>query len=204
MGKGIRKKLVVATYNEGKASEIRNLLADLPLEIVFLKEIEGAPVVVEDGENFTANAMKKARQISACCGEITLADDSGLEVEALGGLPGVKSARFAGAAADDLQNNLLLLEKLKGVPQERRGAMFTCVLAIVCPDGTTEIIEESCKGIIAVAPRGKRGFGYDPLFVFEGGELTFAEMGPGKKNMVSHRGKALRRLRPVIEKLFCC
>ncbi|NLZ28336.1 MAG: XTP/dITP diphosphatase [Firmicutes bacterium] len=196
------KKLIVATYNEGKAAEIRDILAGLPLEIVFLKEVEGAPVVVEDGENFTDNALKKARQISTFCGEITLADDSGLEVDALGGRPGVKSARYAGADADDLQNNLLLLEELKEVPQERRGARFTCVLAIVSPDGIAEIIEESCQGTIASAPRGERGFGYDPLFIFEGGELTFAEMGSKKKNMVSHRGKALRRLRPVIERFF--
>ncbi|NLI70145.1 MAG: XTP/dITP diphosphatase [Firmicutes bacterium] len=196
------KKLIVATHNEGKVAEIRDILAGLPLEIVFLKEVEGAPVVIEDGKNLTDNALKKAHQISNFCGEITLADDSGLEVDALGGLPGVKSARFAGVDADDMQNNLLLLKEMKEVPQERRGARFTCVLAIVCPDGTVEIIEESCEGTIASAPRGKRGFGYDPLFIFEGGKLTFAEMGPQKKNMVSHRGKALRRLRPIVEKLF--
>jgi len=131
---------------------------------------------------------------------IIMADDSGLEVEALGGQPGVYAARFAGPGADDAANNRLLLEKLRGVPPERRGATFRCAIALLFPDGDTFLIEESCRGRIAESPRGSAGFGYDPIFIYEPAGLTFAEMGEEAKNRVSHRGKALHRARRLLER----
>ena len=178
------------------------MLEGLPLQIKTLNCLNNAPQVIEDGETFRANALKKAQVINDYCGEMTLADDSGLEVEALGGLPGVKSARFAGEEATDELNNSLLLEKLEGISDDKRGARFVCVLAIVYPDGSYDIIEETCRGKILAAPQGRGGFGYDPLFYYPPADLTFAQMESETKNKVSHRGKALRQLRPLMENLF--
>ncbi len=197
-----KKKLIIATYNEGKVKEIRKVLADLPVEILSLKELAGAPVVDEDGNTFVANALKKAREICDFYGEITLADDSGLEVEALGGLPGVRSARFSGPDADDEKNNRLLLQKLKETAEEQRRAAFKCALVVADPGGEVEIIEESCTGKIATEPYGEGGFGYDPLFIYEPAGLTFGQMDPDSKNKISHRGKALNKLKPVIQRLL--
>lgn len=196
------KKLIIATNNEGKVEEIRELLAGLQVNILFLKDIKGVPSVDEDGDTFAANALKKAREICNYCGEVTLADDSGLEVEALGGLPGVRSARFAGPLTDDEKNNRLLLEKLQHIPEHKRKAFFRCSIAIVSPGGESEIIEESCAGKIATEPRGTGGFGYDPLFIYEPSGLTFAQMDAEFKNKISHRGKAIQKIRPVIKKFI--
>ena len=195
-------RLVLATRNRGKVEEIRALLRDLPLEIVSLDQLAGIPAVKEDQATFSGNALKKAAAVAAACGLPAVADDSGLTVDALGGRPGVFSARYAGPGAGDAANNRLLLAELKGVPLEKRGAAFVCALALVIPGGKTHLIEESCRGRIAEAPQGENGFGYDPLFFYEPAGRTFAQMETAMKNRVSHRGKALRRLRILLESLL--
>lgn len=197
------QRLVVATRNPNKVREIEALLDGLPLEISSLLEHSDLPPVEEDQPTYAGNALKKAAAVRAAAGAagaVIIADDSGLEVEALGGLPGVRSARFAGPGADDRSNNRLLLERMGPLPPEKRAAAFWCVIAILFPDGKSDLVEESCAGRIAAAARGEAGFGYDPLFIYEPAGLTFAEMGEKEKNRVSHRGKALRRVRSLIER----
>ena len=194
-------RLLLATRNPDKVREIEALLEGLPLEIISLRELSPSLYVDEDQPCYSGNALKKAAAAAALAGEdaVVMADDSGLEVEALGGLPGVRAARFAGPDADDAANNRLLLERLAGLPSGRRGASFKCTIALLFPDGQRRLIEESCSGYIAEIPRGAAGFGYDPLFIYEPAGLTFAEMGPEAKNKVSHRGKALRQARLALE-----
>ncbi len=196
------KKLVVASTNQGKVKEIKEVLSGLPVHILSLKDIGNPPEVVEDRDSFAGNALKKAREISAFCGEITLADDSGLEVDALDGQPGIYSARFAGPDADDEANNRLLLLKLAGLPRERRNASFRCALAIVTPAGEEILIEETCNGYITEKQAGGGGFGYDPLFYYEPLGKTFGQMVPDEKNSISHRGKALQKIEPEIKRLI--
>ncbi len=196
------RKIVLATNNAGKVKEIKEMLKGLHVQVISLKELSQVPPVEEDGDTFEANARKKARIISEFCGEITLADDSGLEVDALGGLPGVKSARFAGPDAGDAENNALLLKKLEGISSPKRGARFVCALAVAVPDGRIEVIEESCPGRILFEPRGTEGFGYDPLFFHEPTGLSFAQMEPELKNKISHRGRALRKIKPLIQDIL--
>lgn len=196
------RRLIVATRNPHKAREIGTLLEGLPVEVLSLLELPDLPPVDEDRPTFAGNALKKAEAVRAAavaCGAMVLADDSGLEAEALRGLPGVHSARFAGPGADDAANNRLLLEKMEGLPPEKRGARFCCAVALLFPDGGSCLVEESCSGRIAPFPRGREGFGYDPLFICGPAGLTFGEMGAEEKNRVSHRGKALRRARLLIE-----
>jgi XTP/dITP diphosphohydrolase len=209
--------LVVATGNRGKLEEIKALLAGLPLEVRGVSDVMPAPPrVVEDGATFAENAVKKARAVSLATMSLTLADDSGLEVDALGGRPGVRSARFAGERATDAENNAALLAALPGFEadggHERLGrrdeglhARFRCVLALVDPftsSGEPHTVEGVCEGTITRTPRGSGGFGYDPLFVVEGGEKTMAELSNDEKNRVSHRSRALAALRPIIERVL--
>lgn len=195
------RQLVLASRNLNKVGEIKTLLEGLPFEVISLRELPVLPPVEEDQPTLAGNALKKAAAAAAVAGKeaVIMADDSGLEVEALDGRPGLHAARFAGPDADDAANNRLLLEKLRGLPPEKRGALFRCTIAILFPDGKTYLVEESCSGRIAESPRGEAGFGYDPLFVYEPAELTFAEMGEEAKNKVSHRGKALRRVRLILK-----
>ncbi len=195
-------KLVLATRNRKKVSEIKAFLSGMPMEIITLDDLPDLPSVEEDQPTFAGNASKKAETIARACGEVSLADDSGLEVDYLEGRPGVYSARFAGPGASDEANNRLLLEKLQGVPFEKRGAAFKCVMALSLPAGETYLIEGSCSGRIAESPRGKAGFGYDPLFIYEPAGLTFAQMGSEEKNKVSHRGQALRKLCALMEEFL--
>ncbi len=195
-------ELVLATRNSGKVQEIKSLLSGLPLNLLTLSDFPGLPEVVEDQETFAGNAAKKASVIARACGKITLADDSGLEVEALGGLPGVRSARFAGPGASDQANNQLLLKMLAGRPPEERKAVFRCVIAICLPGGKTYLVKGNCPGRIADQPRGAGGFGYDPLFIYEPAGLTMAELEPQVKNLISHRGQALRRAYRLIKHLL--
>lgn len=197
-----RRRLVLATRNPGKVREIRALLQSLPLEILSLDDFPGLPEVVEDQPDLAGNAAKKAGATARFTGEMALADDSGLEVAALGNRPGVLSARFAGPGADDETNNRFLLSHLLGVPPAGRGALFRCVVALALPRGKIHLVEGNCPGRIAAAPRGAGGFGYDPLFIYEPLGLTFAEMKPEQKNAVSHRGEALRRVRGLLEELL--
>lgn len=187
------QKLLVATHNQGKVREYRALLADLPLEVTSL-DAEGVRFEAEEtGQTFAENAIMKARAYAAHTGLLTWADDSGLEVDALGGAPGVLSARYgAPAARSDVERYRLLLERLNGVPDAQRSARFRCVVAIAWPDGRVITADGACEGRIAHAPRGEHGFGYDPIFLVAdyGYRQTMAELDPALKNQISHRGRA--------------
>ena len=193
-------RLLIASDNAKKRAELERLLAPLGHELVTPSELGGLPEVDEDRPTFAGNAAKKARSGALASGLWTLADDSGLEVEALDGAPGVRSARFAGRHGDDAANNALLLERLAGLPPERRGARFVCALALARPDGELALeVEGRVDGRILEGARGTGGFGYDPLFLFTeaGFEETgrpFGELEPAAKARVSHRGRALREL----------
>jgi XTP/dITP diphosphohydrolase len=202
-----RPRLVFATGNPGKAKELRELLADVSLDVVTLDELdERPPEVEEDGETFLANAVKKARAISAFAGLPALADDSGLEVDALDGAPGVYSARYAGVDADDDANNTKLLKALEAVEDGNRAARFRSVLALADESGELagEVItcEGACEGEILRQRRGSGGFGYDPLFFVPELGRTFAELGIGTKNDRSHRARAMRSMKPKLLAYF--
>lgn len=190
-------ELLVATTNPGKFAEVRAFLAKLPLKIVSLKNLDNPPTVIEDGATFEANARKKARTLAEFSGLLTLADDSGLEVDALGGAPGIYSARYSGDEVDDARNNRKLLDELADVPEERRGARFVCVLALSAPQGEG-LFRAECPGRIAFAPRGAHGFGYDPLFLYAPLGRTFGELDRATKSRVSHRGRALQKLKAAL------
>jgi XTP/dITP diphosphohydrolase len=197
--------IVLATTNHGKIQELRALLADLPVQFLSASEVLGEqPSIVEDGATFEANALIKARAVARATRTLALADDSGLEVDALGGRPGVRSARFAHERATDAENNAALLRELKNVEEGARGARFRCVLALVNPwqESDVHVAEGSCEGSIARAPRGNGGFGYDPLFVVTGHDgKAMAELSEHDKNEVSHRARAVAALRGILLKL---
>jgi XTP/dITP diphosphohydrolase len=195
-------KILFATRNPGKAREVRKILENLPVEIITLADVPDAPAVVEGAGRFEDNALKKARALANWWQGLTLADDSGLEVEALGGAPGVCSARYAGEGASDEDNNRKLLEALEGTPPDERTARFVCVMALVSPAGKKWVVEGTCDGRIAESPRGEAGFGYDPLFLVPEMSKTFAELPPSVKNRISHRANALKKLRTVIEQIM--
>lgn len=185
-------KLLVATRNKHKLEEIRQIFSLPGLKLLAADEVEGLPADVdEDAETFEGNALKKARELGVASGLWTLADDSGLEVEALNNAPGVYSARYAGEPCSYPANNEKLLRELSGVTNRR--ARFRCVIALRAPDGREWSVEGRCEGTICGAPRGTNGFGYDPLFVPDGFSQTFAELDSATKNGLSHRGHALRQ-----------
>jgi len=192
-------EVIVASRNKGKVREIRDALEGLNLRILALSNFPGAPEVEEDGKSFTENALKKARFYSKYFGKLVLADDSGLEVDSLKGQPGVHSARYAGERASTQENNHKLLREIQGVPISKRGAGFKCIIAIASPDGREAIAEGSCRGRIGLREKGKKGFGYDPLFILPQYGRTMAELSLEEKNRVSHRGKALRKIRRIIQ-----
>lgn len=198
-------KLLVGTNNPGKVREYEELLTDLPetLEVTFLAR-EGLTLEVEEsGETFEENARIKALAYAQASGLISLADDSGLEVDALGGAPGVHSARYAGPATSDVDRYRKLLDTLANIPAGQRSARFRCVVALALPDGTVHTADGFCEGEIGFAPRGEHGFGYDPVFVAKGhGGRTMAELPPDVKNEISHRARALLAIQPVLRKLI--
>jgi XTP/dITP diphosphohydrolase len=194
-------EVVVATRNKGKIREIRKALKGLGLRIYALSDFPDVPEIEEDGKSFTENALKKARFYSKYFGKLTIADDSGLEVEWLKGLPGIYSARYAGKGASARENNQKLLNEMEGISLSKRGARFKCVMAMVSPDGREAIAEGSCKGRIGFEEKGRRGFGYDPFFILPKYGKTMAELSLEEKNKISHRGKALRKLRKIIKTL---
>ena len=198
----MNKTLLLATRNQGKKQEMQQILGDMMLQIITLADIEELPEVIEDGTTFAENAIKKAVQTSLASGYVTLADDSGLAVDALGGRPGIYSARFAGAGADDNKNNEKLLSMLQEVKMEQRMARFVCAIAISDPDGTVSVVTGECEGIIAQEGKGTGGFGYDPLFVPLGYSKSFAELTPEEKNAISHRAKALNKARELLKGIF--
>ena len=196
------RKLLVATRNAGKMNEYRELLQGLPVELTW-PEAEGITLEPEEaGATFAENAILKARAYAAASGLLTWADDSGLEVDALGGEPGVRSSRYAGPGASDADRYRLLLRKMAGVPWERRTARFRCVIAIADPAGALHTAEGTCEGIIAFAPRGANGFGYDPVFYLPDRDCTMAELSPAEKNQISHRARAARAARRILEEML--
>ncbi len=183
-------KLLIATRNRGKKREYARLLQGLEVELIALDDLGVTKTVKEDAASYTENALLKARGYAAATGLLTLADDSGLEVDALDGAPGVLTARYAGEGATDEQRYSLLLEQLKDVPHEHRTARFRCVIALAWPDGRVEITEGVCEGRITRGPRGEHGFGYDPVFYVPEYGCTMAELPPEIKNRISHRARA--------------
>ncbi|NLY88256.1 MAG: XTP/dITP diphosphatase [Firmicutes bacterium] len=187
-------RLVLASKNKGKLRELKKMLAGSSWELYSAADFPQLPPVVEDGETFRENAVKKALLVAGILKEWTLADDSGLEVDALNGAPGVFSARFAGEPGNDKKNNEKLLRLLADIPLEQRTARFRCALALASPEGEVWTTERTCEGLIAPAPRGDQGFGYDPLFYLPELGVTMAELPEEKKNEISHRGKAMKDL----------
>ena len=189
----MRRKLLLATNNQAKVREYRSLLQDLPYELVTLAEQGINTVVDEVGESLEENARLKATLLADESQLLALADDSGLEVDALGGEPGRFSARYAGENASDKDRVNYLLLKLKDVPWEKRTARFRCVIAIAIPDGEVEFCSGECQGFITFEPKGEQGFGYDPIFYLPELDKTMAELPPEIKNQVSHRGQAAQK-----------
>jgi len=195
-----KQLLVLATQNVGKIKEIRELLRDFRVEIKSLADFRPLPDIEEDGTTFYENAYKKASFTARFLGVPAMADDSGLVVEALGGAPGILSARYAGPAATDDDNNQKLLRAMEG--KTNRAASFVCVISIAVPSGMAFTYEGRCRGLIAHSPAGTRGFGYDPLFYYPPLRKTFAQLSREEKNRVSHRGKALAQLKSEFEKVL--
>lgn len=187
-------KLLLATRNRNKLTEVQYALAGSGWQVMILSDFGDAPEVQEDGATFEENARKKARTAAERAKMWTLAEDSGLEVDALGGEPGVKSARYCGEGATDTDRIRKALDRLVAVPEERRTARFRCVMCLVDPDGHEACFEGRCEGRIAHGARGSAGFGYDPIFIPEGHDRTFAELGLGVKNKISHRARAMQQV----------
>lgn len=186
--------IVLATRNKKKVDEIKRIVRDMPAAIYTLDDFPGCPEVEEDGKTFEENAVKKAKAVSKYTKMLALADDSGLEVYALGGAPGVFSARYAGEGASDRENTEKLLNEMSSVPNDNRGTRFVCVIALAFPDSRVETFSGYAEGRIGTEPKGANGFGYDPVFYPKGHERTFAEMSDKEKDLLSHRGAALARL----------
>ena len=195
------KKLLLATNNKAKVREYKSLLQGIPYEIVTLAEQGITTVIDEVGGSLEENARLKATALAAESQLLSLADDSGLEVDALGGEPGPLSARYAGEGASDIERINYLLARLKDVPKEKRAAHFRCVIAIATPDETVELCSGECRGFITLAPKGDHGFGYDPVFYLPELGKTMAELPLELKNQVSHRGQAARKARELLKKL---
>ena len=195
------RKLLIATHNQGKLGEYRELLADLPLQVVSLAEQGITYEAPETGQSFTENAVLKALAYAEMTGLWTWADDSGLEVDALNGEPGIYSARYGGLDSEEARYRLLL-ERLGDVPPAQRTARFRCTVAIALPAGEAFTAMGTIEGTIAAAPRGSQGFGYDPVFVIENSNLTMAEISSELKNAISHRGRATRTARRILMTLL--
>lgn len=195
------RRIVLATRNEGKRAELERMLADLPFEVRTLRDYPDVPPLPEEGETYEANARSKALTVARWVGELALADDSGLEVDYLEGRPGVRSARFLGEEATDEDRNREILRLLAGVPPENRTARYRAVVAVAFPDGRVRTFEGTCEGAIALEPRGRGGFGYDPIFYVPELDRTVAELTPAEKDWISHRGQALRKAREFLRSL---
>ncbi|MBQ9392257.1 MAG: XTP/dITP diphosphatase [Lachnospiraceae bacterium] len=195
-------RIIFATGNENKMREIREILGDLGLEIVSMKEAGISVDIVEDGETFEENAMIKAEAVSKLCDDIVLADDSGLEVDYLDKAPGVYSARFMGEDTSYDIKNQAIIDKLEGVPKEKRTARFVCAIAAVLPSGKKISTRGTIEGMIGYEIKGENGFGYDPIFYVEELGCTTAEISPEEKNKVSHRGNALRAMRKELLSIY--
>ena len=195
-------EVVIATRNSGKLREIREILAPLGLRILSLRDFPEIPEILEDGRTFAENAVKKATAVAHRTGRVAIADDSGLVVDALNGRPGVFSSRYAGEKATDSDRYQKLLKEMAEIPPGKRGAAFMCVMAVASPEGKVETAMGQCRGEIAFAPRGSRGFGYDPVFFIPELEKTMAEVDPEVKNRISHRARALEELKKLLPKFL--
>ena len=192
------RKIIFATSNEGKMKEVRAILEDIGMEVLSMKEAGIHVDVVEDGTTFEENAVIKATEIQKVCGEIVLADDSGLEIDYLNKEPGIYSARYMGEDTSYRIKNQNLIDRLEGVEDEKRTARFVCAIAAAFPDGTVEVTRGTIEGRIGYEESGENGFGYDPIFYVPEYGCTTAQLSPEQKNEVSHRGKALREMKEVI------
>lgn len=193
-------QLVVATRNKKKLSEIKEILKGIKLDLLSLENYKDAPRVLENGKSFKENAVKKAVKLARFTGKLCLGEDSGLCVDALGGAPGIYSARFSGSDKSDLKNNLKLLKLLKDLPLTKRKAHYVCAVALADKNGLLAAVEGSCCGLIALDPSGTAGFGYDPLFYIPKYKKTFGQLGEKVKHKMSHRYYALKKARRIIEK----
>lgn len=194
------KRILFATGNQGKMKEVREILADLGVEVISMREAGVSAEIVEDGETFEENAVIKARTIMELTGEITLADDSGLEIDALGGEPGVYSARYMGEDTSYHIKNNDLIRRLSQVPRQQRTARFVCSIAAAFPDGEIITTDGVIEGLIGYEEAGENGFGYDPIFVVPQLGCTTAQLSDEQKNEISHRGKALRKMKEELRK----
>jgi len=195
----LKRIIVIGSRNVNKLREIRQILAGLPVELRTLRDYPDAPEVEETGGTFEENAIKKATELADVFGEWVMADDSGLEVEALGGRPGVLSARYAGPDQNDARNMAKLLAEMKSVPENQRAARFRCVIALAALGKLLFTAQGECSGRLAFEPRGRNGFGYDPIFLYPEFGKTFAELDASVKNQVSHRARALQEFRRKLE-----
>lgn len=200
--KDIKKmtKIIFATGNAGKMREIRDIMADLDVELLSMKEAGIKLDIVEDGKTFEENALIKARAICKLAGEMVLADDSGLEIDYLNKEPGIYSARYMGEDTSYHIKNKSLIDRLEGVPDEKRTARFVCAIAAVLPDGKELVVRGTVEGIIGYEEKGENGFGYDPIFYLPERGCTTAELPPEEKNSISHRGNALRLMKELLER----
>ena len=192
------REVVIATRNEGKLREIKDILAPWSLKILSLKDFPEIPEIIEDGSTFAENAAKKAREVTRQTGRLAIADDSGLVVDALHGKPGVFSSRYGGEKATDEERFQKLLAEMTEIPEGKRQAAFVCTIALATPQGKVELLEGRCRGQIAFAPRGEHGFGYDPIFSLPELGKTMAELDPEVKNRLSHRARALEKLKELL------
>ena len=196
------KELIVASRNKGKVGEIKELLANLPYKVTSLLEYPEIPEVIEDGKTYQANALKKAREIALATGKMAMSDDSGLEVKALGNAPGIYSARFAGEGASESARNKKLFKMLNNVPMNKRQARYRCVIALVDAKGRQlGMVQGTCSGYITTKEIGSNGFGFDPLFLLKRYNKTFGQLPPSLKAKISHRARALKKFRLLLDQL---
>ncbi|CDC07774.1 non-canonical purine NTP pyrophosphatase [Lachnospiraceae bacterium CAG:364] len=194
------RRLIFATGNEHKMVEIREILGELPVEILSMKDIGIKADIVENGNTFEENALIKAKEVCKLAGEMVLADDSGLEIDYLNGEPGIYSARYMGEDTSYHIKNQNLIDRLEGVPDEKRTARFVCAIAAAFPDGRSFVVRGTIEGIIGYEERGTNGFGYDPIFYLPERGVSTAEIPPEEKNSISHRGNALRKMKELLER----
>lgn len=194
------RRLIFATGNEHKMIEIREILGELPVEILSMKEAGIKADIVENGNTFEENALIKAKEVCKLAGEMVLADDSGLEIDYLNGEPGIYSARYMGEDTSYRIKNQNLIDRLAGVPDEKRTARFVCAIAAAFPDGRSFVVRGTIEGMIGYEERGENGFGYDPIFYLSERGVSTAELPPEEKNSISHRGNALRKMKELLEK----
>lgn len=194
------RRLIFATGNEHKMIEIREILGELPVEILSMKEAGIKVDIVENGNTFEENALIKAQEVCKIAGEMVLADDSGLEIDYLNGEPGIYSARYMGEDTSYRIKNQNLIDRLEGVPDEKRTARFVCAIAAAFPDGRSFVVRGTIEGMIGYEERGENGFGYDPIFYLPERGLSTAELSSEEKNSISHRGNALRKMKELFER----